>query len=109
MNLSPRPSAIATSALFGAREQLRDHVLEVGTDVRPHRIEAVLGEATGTVPADPTWPQRLLDVLGLLREHILKEQDGVFPAALAALSAAEWEAVEAVRERVGTALPGPVR
>ena len=30
-------------------------------------------------------------------EHILKEQDGVFPAALASLGIADWEAVEAVR------------
>ncbi|MEU6238483.1 hemerythrin domain-containing protein [Kitasatospora sp. NPDC047058] len=72
-----------------------------------HRqIDAVLGEAADGTPADPAWPQRLLDTLGRLRAHILKEQDGVFPAALAQLSGEEWEAVEAVRARVGTALPG---
>ena len=59
-----------------------------------HRhVEAVLAEA----PGDPSWPRRLLDTLELLREHILKEQDGVFPAALATLGTADWEEVDAVR------------
>ncbi|MEU0431974.1 hemerythrin domain-containing protein [Streptomyces sp. NPDC006290] len=68
-----------------------------------HRhIEAVLDEAAAGVPADPAWPRRLLDALDLLRNHILKEQDGVFPAALAGLSIEDWEAMDAVRTRVGT-------
>ncbi|NEC84855.1 hemerythrin domain-containing protein [Streptomyces sp. SID12501] len=66
-----------------------------------HRhIEAILGEAAAGVPADPGWPLRLLDALALLRDHILKEQDGVFPAALAELSTEAWEAIDAVRARV---------
>ncbi|MFA3878061.1 hemerythrin domain-containing protein [Streptomyces sp. MMCC 100] len=71
------------------------------------RIEAVLAEAADGVPADPARPDRLLDVLAQLREHILKEQDGVFPAALATLTTEQWEAVEAVRARAGSALPPP--
>ncbi len=68
-----------------------------------HRlIEAPLAEAaraiaSGAPPADPTWPDRLTQVLTVLREHIFKEQDGVFPAALATLSTADWEAVDAAR------------
>ncbi|MGW3044747.1 hemerythrin domain-containing protein [Kitasatospora sp. NPDC001159] len=84
-----------------------DHIAVLEAEHR--RIEAVLGEAAAVLPPDPTWPQRLLDVLGLLREHILKEQDGVFPAALASLSPDQWAAAEAVRERVGSALPGTAR
>ncbi|WP_431677205.1 hemerythrin domain-containing protein [Kitasatospora sp. KL5] len=80
-----------------------DHIAVLEAEHR--HIEAVLGEAADGTPADPTWPGRLLDTLGRLRAHILKEQDGVFPAALALLSTADWEAVEAVRTRVGTALP----
>ncbi|WP_306191519.1 MULTISPECIES: hemerythrin domain-containing protein [unclassified Streptomyces] len=73
-----------------------------------HRsVETVLAEAAEAVPADPTWPERLIGVLDLLRDHILKEQDGVFPAALATLEPEQWEAVEAVRARVGTADPRP--
>jgi hemerythrin-like domain-containing protein len=69
-----------------------------------HReIEKVLGEAAGGFPQDPTWPDRLQAVLFLLREHILKEQDGVFPAALVALDADQWERIEAVRAEVAPA------
>lgn len=80
-----------------------DHVHDLLAEHR--RIEAVLDEAADAVPADPAWPGRLVRTLDLLREHILKEQDGVFPAALASLRTADWEAVEAVRARVGTLLP----
>ncbi|MFG3127025.1 hemerythrin domain-containing protein [Streptomyces tendae] len=72
------------------------------------RIETVLSEANGPFLNDSTWPRRLIDTLGLLREHILKEQDGVFPAALAFLDPEHWEAVEAVRARVGSAMPQPL-
>jgi hemerythrin-like domain-containing protein len=61
------------------------------------RIEAVLGEARHGVPADPTWPDRLQRALFDLREHILKEQDGVFPAALTMLDGEQWARVEKVR------------
>jgi hemerythrin-like domain-containing protein len=75
-----------------------------------HRhIEAVLGEAADRAPADPTWPARLVETLDLLREHILKEQDGVFPAALANLNPEDWDAIDTVRATVGTLLPAPGR
>lgn len=45
----------------------------------------------------------------LLREHILAEQNGVFPAALSHLDADDWDVIEHLRERVGTAVPNPVR
>lgn len=69
------------------------------------RVEEVLAEAVQGRPADPAWPQQLLEALDLLRRHILKEQDGVFPAALANLSTDDWEAIEAVRERAGCLVP----
>jgi hypothetical protein len=72
-------------------------------------VEAALGEATAGTPADPAWSAWFAEALALLREHILKEQDGVFPAALATLRAADWKAAEAVRSRVGGLLPSPVR
>jgi hemerythrin-like domain-containing protein len=84
-----------------------DHVASLRAEHR--RVEAALGEATAGTPADPAWPARFAEVLALLREHILKEQDGVFPAALATLRTADWEAAEAVRSRVGGLLPRPVR
>ncbi|MFF7896003.1 hemerythrin domain-containing protein [Streptomyces sp. NPDC007907] len=71
------------------------------------RIEAVLAEADGPFLTDPAWPDRLVETLALLREHILKEQDGVFPAALAHLDTEQWEAVEKVRAEAGSALSRP--
>lgn len=71
------------------------------------RIEAVLAEASGAFLTDPTWPDRLMETMAVLRDHILKEQDGVFPAALADLSTEEWEAVEAARAEAGSTLSRP--
>ena len=80
-----------------------DHVTALRADHR--HIEAVFGEAAGGTPADPAWPGRLIATLDLLREHILKEQDGVFPAALANLSPDDWDAIDTIRAKVGTLLP----
>ncbi|MFF8925942.1 hemerythrin domain-containing protein [Streptomyces longwoodensis] len=72
------------------------------------RVEAVLAEvADGATPSDPTWPDRLMEAMAMLRDHILKEQDGVFPAALANLSTEDWETVEATRAKAGSTLPQP--
>lgn len=84
-----------------------DQVTALQADHR--HIEAVLGEAAGGAPADPGWPGRLVETLDMLRDHILKEQDGVFPAALANLNPEDWDAVDAVRATVGTLLPAPGR
>jgi hemerythrin-like domain-containing protein len=80
-----------------------DHVDALRAEHRS--IDAELAEAATGTPEDPTWPARLLRTLEALREHILKEQDGVFPAALVALDSEEWERIEGIRARVGTALP----
>lgn len=59
-------------------------------------VGAALEEAGRAAPADD-FEHRLSHALRVLREHILKEQDGVFPAALSALSPAQWDRVDAVR------------
>jgi hemerythrin-like domain-containing protein len=79
-----------------------------GLEAEHRRVEAALGEAAAGTPDDPAWPARFAGALMLLRQHILKEQDGVFPAALATLGAADWEAAEAVRSQVGGPLTRPV-
>ncbi len=66
----------------------------------------MLDEARNGTPTDPSWPRRLLAALALLREHVLKEQDGLFPAALTTLDAADRKAAEAVRADVGSAVAG---
>ncbi len=86
-------------------DEFPDHVAALTAQHR--HIDAVLAEVADRVPADPTWPARLLEALHLLREHILAEQDGVFPAALGRLDTADWEALGTVRARVGTTTPAP--
>jgi hemerythrin-like domain-containing protein len=67
------------------------------------RIEEALDGArpvaAGEPPA-PGWSARLTEAIYLLREHILAEQDGVFPAALAFLSPQQWADVDAIRAGV---------
>ncbi|MFH8443044.1 hypothetical protein ACH4D3_17655 [Streptomyces sp. NPDC018026] len=70
-------------------------------------IAELTREHDAVVAMAAEFPDRLLDALALLREHILKEQDGVFPAAPATLTTEQWEAVEAGRARAGSALPPP--
>ena len=84
-----------------------DHVTALQAEHR--HIEAVLGETADGVPADPSWPARLVETLDPLREHILKEQNGVFPAALASLNPEDWDAIDAIRATVGTLLPAAGR
>jgi hemerythrin-like domain-containing protein len=73
--------------------------------------EAVRAAGDGEIPADPSWPGRLTEALTLLREHIFKEQDGVFPAALATLGTPDWEKVDAARLAAAAlpAAPAPNR
>lgn len=73
------------------------------------RVDAVLAEASGGTPEDHAWPDRLTGTLAVLREHIFREQDGVFPAALASLRASDWETVEAARAQARSLLPGAQR
>ncbi|MGN6330043.1 MAG: hemerythrin domain-containing protein [Motilibacteraceae bacterium] len=100
-------TVVEEEGLFPAlAEESEDHAGHVAQLRGEHRrIEAVLAEAVDApgplrVPLDPVWPTRLLDALELLREHILKEQDGAFPAALSCLSPEQWARVDAVRARV---------
>lgn len=75
--------------------------------VAEHRaIDAALRDvASGRT--EPGWQQRTHHALADLFDHILKEQDGVFPAALAALSAGDWDALDAARDRAHGAAEAP--
>jgi hemerythrin superfamily protein len=89
-------TAVEERALFPAlAAEFGEHVERLVDD--HHRIEAVLGEASTGRPADPAWPDRLLHALTELREHILREEDGLFPAALISLDPAQWESLARVR------------
>lgn len=64
-----------------------------------HVIDDVLADvAAASEPVD--WQHRVLLVVGQLFDHILKEQDGVFPAAFATLTTSQWDDVGAVRAAV---------
>ena len=95
-------TAVEEGVLFPAlADAFPDHVDDL---LDEHRlVESVLAEAADGTPADPGWPARLVTVLDLLRRHILKEQDGVFPAALAHLDPGQWDELEELRVRVGGA------
>lgn len=94
-------TAVEEEALFPA--MAREHPAHVDRLQREHvHVHAVLDELSGAVRDG--WPARLHEAMHVLREHIAKEQDGLFPAALTSLGSDDWEAVEAVRARVGSGL-----
>jgi hypothetical protein len=82
-------------------DEFPEHVATL--EAQHRQIAQVHDEAANAVPTDPDWPDRLLETMHLLREHIPAEQDGPFPAAISHLNSAEWEAMEQIRKRVGTA------
>ena len=64
-------------------------------------IDAVLHESVDGTPTDPAWPARLEGALSLLRAHIRKEENGLFPAALTTLTTAAWESLDRARDALG--------
>jgi hemerythrin-like domain-containing protein len=109
-----RPLAAAMRDLLGPHTAVEEGGLfpamagEYGAQLdgltREHRsIDAALTElAAGSPGAE--WRASTRRALADLFDHILKEQDGVFPAALATLGTHDWEATAAVRRSVGSAL-----
>lgn len=97
-------TAVEEEGLFPA--MAREFPEQVHALVEDHRrLEAVCAKVQSTEPP-AGWPAEVATAMAELREHILKEQDGVFPAALSVLGAADWQAVEDVRATVGSALAG---
>lgn len=102
MLLGPH-TRVEEEGLFPAiRADFPEQIAELEAEHRA--IEPVLAQASD-MPLAADFPDRLLAALDVLRRHILKEQDGVFPAALAGLCLEQWEELDAVRTRVGSALP----
>jgi hemerythrin-like domain-containing protein len=59
------------------------------------RIETALGQIAGG--GDDDWAAVSVAAVTDLFEHILKEQDGVFPAALSTLTPTQWDQVAVAR------------
>jgi hemerythrin-like domain-containing protein len=85
-------TTVEEQGLFPAmRGEFADQVEALQAEHRA--IEAMLAEP----PTNAEWPRRLTAALHQLREHILKEQDGVFPASLAILAPEDWDHLDEVR------------
>jgi hypothetical protein len=96
-------TAVEEEALFPA--MAREHAEHVAVLHAEHaRIHAALRDVAAGAQG-PESSQELAVALQMLREHIFKEQDGLFPAALIELDPRDWDRLAAVRSRVGTALP----
>ena len=94
-------TAVEEEALFPAMAaEFPGHVDGLVADHR--RIEEVLAESAAGTPSDAAWPARLTRALTDLREHILREQDGVFPAALLSLDSNQWDSLAAARAQVAS-------
>jgi len=89
-------TAVEEQGLFPAlARDFPQHVHDLEAEHR--RVEDALAGLDGP---RATWAADLRDAMGVLRKHILKEQDGVFPAALGILTPSQWDALESVRGRV---------
>lgn len=89
---------VEESALFPAMAvEYPEHVTSLQHDHR--RIAESLQWLIDSEESE-NWLRKLRTALTQLFEHILREEDGLFPAALAVLSPAQWEDLEAVRRQV---------
>lgn len=80
--------------------EFAEHVASLEAD--HSRIGAALtGIADGSDRA-AGWAGRLDAALGQLFNHILREQDGLFPAALSVLTPAQWDVLEQVRAEIAS-------
>jgi len=66
-----------------------------------HRaLEAELTELIDSAAPVAGWEQRLTAALSELFEHILREQDGLFPATLSVMTPEQWDSLADVRAAI---------
>ncbi len=100
--LAPHTVVEEEALLPALAREFPDHVAVL---VAEHElVSGVLASIAQLGVRSEFWPDGLLRALDVLRAHISKEQDGVFPAALSTLTPEDWEEVDRVRARVGSAL-----
>lgn len=105
-----RPLAVEMRTLLGRHTRVEelglfpalhdDFSAQIDALVAEHRsIDGALEDLAAASPSED-WPSLTLAALADLFDHILKEQDGVFPAALGLLGPDDWQAIAVVREQV---------
>jgi hemerythrin-like domain-containing protein len=77
--------------------EFADHVTSLADDHR--RMDDVLAAVASGQP-QPDWADRLRQCLAELFAHILREQDGLFPAALSVLTPQQWDVLDKARSEV---------
>jgi Hemerythrin HHE cation binding domain len=75
-----------------------EHVTSLLNDHR--RIERTLAVIADPADDRATWMQELHEALAELFTHILREQDGLFPATLSVLTPSDWDHLDEVRAQV---------
>jgi hypothetical protein len=111
MLLAPH-TEIEERALFPAMARdFAEHVASLLDD--HHRIERTLAVVADPADDRASWVQDLSAAVAELFTHILREQDGLFPATLSVLTPADWEHLDQVRTQVTgqsrAPTPGPAR
>jgi hemerythrin-like domain-containing protein len=87
-------TAVEEDGLFPAlAADFPQHMSDLYDDHK--RIETALAQVAGGVRDD--WAAVSVAAVTDLFDHILKEQDGVFPAALSTLTPGQWDRVAAAR------------
>ena len=97
-------TTVEEHGLFPAMaHEFPEHVASLEDD---HRfIEGVLGEIVEQREPGPGWDERLIAATTRLFDHILREQDGLFPATLSVLTPEQWDELAAVRAAVTAGVP----
>lgn len=92
-------TAIEERGLFPAMaREFADHVESLQDD--HERIEHALAVLADPSAGAATWAHDLDTALAELFTHILREQDGLFPASLSVLTPADWDALEQARTEI---------
>ena len=90
MTLLRPHTQIEEQALFPAMAgEFAEHIASLLGD--HHRIEHTLAVIADPADARARWAPDLNEALAELFTHILREQDGLFPATLSVLTPADWE------------------
>jgi hypothetical protein len=99
-------TAVEEQGLFPAMAgEFGEHVDTLLSDHR--HIEQALHAVAAAQPAPEGWPMLVRTVVGELFDHILREQDGLFPASLSVLTPRQWDHLDEVGRELRRERPLP--